>query len=71
MLIQSPRHAQDLGISIVHQELNLFQNLSIAENLFGGKMPAKGWLGFEDRKKAQETASEYLKKFEISIDPKI
>ncbi|MCX6078241.1 MAG: sugar ABC transporter ATP-binding protein [Chloroflexi bacterium] len=70
VLIQSPRHAQGLGISIVHQELNLFQNLSIAENLFGGKMPASGWLGFEDRKKAQETANEYLQKFELSIDPK-
>jgi ribose transport system ATP-binding protein len=71
VLIQNPRHAQGMGISIVHQELNLFQNLSITENLFGGKMPASGWLGFEDRKKAQETASEYLQKFELSIDPKI
>ena len=31
--IMSPRHARDLGIAIVHQELSLFQNLSVAEKI--------------------------------------
>ncbi|MFM8319931.1 MAG: sugar ABC transporter ATP-binding protein [Chloroflexota bacterium] len=67
--VRSPRAAQELGISIVHQELNLFQNLSIAENLFGGRMPRRGPLGFEDRAAAKALAAEYLHKFELPLDP--
>ena len=37
--ITSPRHAQDLGISMIHQELNLVQTLSVAENIFLGREP--------------------------------
>src|SRR5689334_18900504 len=35
--IDSPRTAMSLGIGIIHQELSLFPNLSIAENLFAGR----------------------------------
>jgi len=35
--IDSPRTAMALGIGIIHQELSLFPNLSIAENLFAGR----------------------------------
>ena len=69
--VSSPRHAQDLGIVIVHQELNLFQNLTITENIFGGNMPSKGWFGFEDRKKAREKAQKFLNKFDFRIHPDI
>ena len=68
--IKDPRHAQEVGINIVHQELNLFQNLSVAENLFGGNMPSKGWLGFEDTKQAFQTTIEFLKQFDAPIDPR-
>jgi ribose transport system ATP-binding protein len=37
--LRSVRHAMDLGISLIHQELNLAANLSIAENIFLGKQP--------------------------------
>ena len=67
--IRDPRHAQELGIAIVYQELNLFQNLTVAENLFGGRMPSGGLLGFEDRQNAYRTAIEYLEKFELPVDP--
>jgi ribose transport system ATP-binding protein len=68
--IRDPRHAQDLGIAVVHQELNLFPNLSVAENLFSGKMPSHGVLGFEDRQSAWRTTLEYLQKFDLPIDPR-
>ena len=37
--IGSPRHARDLGIRVVYQELNLVPHLSVAENIFLGELP--------------------------------
>ncbi|GAA2659708.1 sugar ABC transporter ATP-binding protein [Paractinoplanes durhamensis] len=37
VVLGSPRAAQALGIGIIHQELSLFPNLSIAENMFAGR----------------------------------
>jgi ribose transport system ATP-binding protein len=36
-IIRGPRSAQELGIGFIHQELNLCDNLTIAENIFIGK----------------------------------
>ena len=38
----NPRAARTAGIAFVHQELNLFPNLSIAENLFLTDLPTAG-----------------------------
>ena len=35
--ILSPRHAQELGISVIYQEFNLIPYLSVAENIFLGR----------------------------------
>ncbi len=40
--IHGPRSAQDLGICIIHQELNLMPDLTIAENIFIGREPRLG-----------------------------
>ena len=40
----SPREAQNNGISIVHQEADLFPALSVAENVFANNLPTKGFL---------------------------
>ena len=40
----SPLHAQDLGISAVHQESHLLPNLTVAENICAGRYPRHGWL---------------------------
>jgi ribose transport system ATP-binding protein len=37
--IASPRAAQALGIGIIHQELNLMNHLSAAQNIFIGREP--------------------------------
>lgn len=43
--IRSPRDADHLGIALIHQELNLADNLDIASNLFLGREPQTlGWL---------------------------
>ena len=38
---RGPKDSQDQGISIIHQELNLIQELSIAENIFLGREPTR------------------------------
>lgn len=67
--IDSPRHAQSIGISTVHQELNLFQNMSVSENIFSGNMPAVSLMRFENRKKAQEFSRDILERFELFVEP--
>ncbi|MCX6039616.1 MAG: ATP-binding cassette domain-containing protein, partial [Caldilinea sp.] len=39
LVIHSPHQAQELGISIIYQELNLMPNLSVMENIFIGREP--------------------------------
>ncbi|MGI8911736.1 MAG: sugar ABC transporter ATP-binding protein [Rubrobacteraceae bacterium] len=44
----SPRDAEEAGIAMIPQELDLFPELSVAENLFvGRKRPRKGWGGLD------------------------
>ncbi len=40
--VSTPRKALECGISVIYQELNYLKDLSIAENLFLGRLPAKG-----------------------------
>lgn len=42
--IHDARAAQQLGISIIHQELNLMMDLTVAENIFIGRKSMKGCL---------------------------
>src|SRR4051812_34178586 len=46
--IRNPRHAQQLGIAIIYQELNLIPHLSIAENILLGREPGR-WPGMIDQ----------------------
>ncbi len=42
VVIPTPRRARELGIAIIHQELNQVGSLSVAENLFMGNEPRRG-----------------------------
>ncbi len=43
--INGPRHAHELGISIIHQEMHLLPHLTVAQNIFIGREPRTGpWL---------------------------
>lgn len=42
--IPNPHTAQTMGISMVHQELNLMSHLTAAQNIFIGREPIKGFL---------------------------
>jgi len=57
--------AQAAGITIIHQELNLVPHLSVAENIFLGREPKKGW--FVDRKKMERDAQVFLDRLKVNI----
>ncbi len=61
------REAQDAGIVIVHQELNMLGHLTVAQNIFIGREPKKG-LGIDD-KKMNEEAAKLFGRLHIDIDP--
>ena len=65
--IQSCRHATSLGISLIHQELNLSDNLSIGANIFLGREPVR--MGVIDRARIKSEAYEVLKKVGLDVDP--
>ncbi len=62
------REAQDAGIVIVHQELNMLGHLTVAQNIFIGREFKKG-IRIDD-KKMNEEASKLFKRMNIDIDPK-
>ncbi|WP_422480178.1 sugar ABC transporter ATP-binding protein [Pleomorphochaeta sp. DL1XJH-081] len=62
----SPLHAEEMGISTVYQEVNLLNNLSVAENLAIGRRK-KGKKGI-DWKEMNRRAEEILSTFDIHID---
>ncbi len=67
--LQDPRHALDLGIGMVYQELSLVPSLSVAENIVLGSYPLDGKTGLLDWDKVQDTASQILDKLGVKIDP--
>lgn len=67
--IHDIKHGQNLGISIVHQELNLCQNLSVSANLFIGR-ESSGPLGYIKEKEMYQKTKAALDTLEIyDIDP--
>ena len=38
----TPKQAQEAGVAIIHQELNMCKHLSVAENMFLGREKTKG-----------------------------
>lgn len=68
--ISSPRAAQDLGISIVHQELNLMSHLTVAQNIFIGREPRKGLPFVLDEKKINEKTQQLFETLHLKLDPR-
>lgn len=65
----SPKKAQELGISIVHQELSLCSEVSVAENIYMGRVPVKkrGMVNFKQMRKDAENV---LEKLNLNLDVK-
>jgi erythritol transport system ATP-binding protein len=67
---ESPRAAAAAGIAIIHQELSLFPNLTVAENVFAGREPRR--LGVvTDRARAERETRAVLERLEQKVDPRV
>lgn len=65
---KNTREAQDAGVVIVHQELNMLGHLTVAQNLFIGREFKKG-IKIDD-KKMNEEAKKLFDRLHVDIDPK-
>jgi len=67
--IQGPRMAQHLGISIIHQELNLMPHLTVAQNIFIGREPRSKIPFALDDKAANQQTERVLDMLNLQMDP--
>ncbi|WP_433185763.1 sugar ABC transporter ATP-binding protein [Actinoallomurus sp. CA-150999] len=67
--IHSPKDAQRHGIGMIHQELNLVPELSIADNIFLGREPRTPW-GTRDRKALHARTAELLEGLGLRLSPR-
>ncbi|MDD4112240.1 MAG: sugar ABC transporter ATP-binding protein [Herbinix sp.] len=65
--INRPSEAQDQGIAIIHQELNLIPNLTVAQNIFLGKEKTRGII--IDDKNLNSEAELLAMKLGVKINP--
>lgn len=63
----TPKKAQELGVAIIHQELNMCSHLSVAENIFLGR--EKSHSGILSNREMNQEAKAILGRLNIDIDP--
>ncbi len=66
-IFRSMRDAEHAGVAIIHQELALFPEMTVAENLFLGVLPQR--FGRVDWEQLQSQARGLLKELNIDLDP--
>ncbi len=66
----SPRQAIDLGISVIYQELENMKQLSVAENIFLGRLPPHRLRGFIDFKALLRKSQEVLAGLDLDLNPR-
>jgi ribose transport system ATP-binding protein len=66
---ESPRHAESLGISIIHQEFNLMPDLTVAQNIYIGREPRTGRFFTRDRA-LNRAAGQLLDRLGLALDPR-
>ncbi len=67
VVIDSCKKATDLGISLIHQELNLSDNLSVGANIFLGREPRR--LGMINNRIINEKSAAVLEKIGLNVSP--
>ncbi|HVO18937.1 MAG TPA: sugar ABC transporter ATP-binding protein [Anaeromyxobacter sp.] len=68
--ITSPRSAQDLGVCMIHQELNLMGHLTVAQNIFIGREPRRRLSFVLDDREINRKAQELLDLLNLDLDPR-
>lgn len=69
VLFNGPSDAQEHGIAIIHQELNLIPYLSVQESIFLGREPLNRF-GLIDYRRMQSEAQALLRNLRLDVDPK-
>jgi ribose transport system ATP-binding protein len=70
VMLDSPREAQELGISTIYQEFNLVPQLSAAENIYLGREPMRV-AGVIDRRALVACARTLLEGLRTTVDPDV
>lgn len=65
----NPLSAQSAGITIIHQEFNLFPELTVEENIFIGREFCKNNRWRLDEKQQRQAAIDILQKLNLNISP--
>ena len=68
--VHSPRAAQQLGICIIHQELNLMPHLTVAQNVFIGRESRRSSKFLLDEKSINDKTRVLLDMLHLKIDPR-
>jgi len=68
LTVIDPLYANSIGITMVHQELTIFEDLNVAENIFPNNI-FKTRLGLIDKAKLLEQSRRQLSLFHLDIDP--
>ncbi|UOM35342.1 sugar ABC transporter ATP-binding protein [Acuticoccus sp. I52.16.1] len=67
--IDSPKAAQAAGLSIIHQELSLMNDLTVAQNIFIGREPRRRF-GRLDEPALNRAANEIFRRLNLHLDPR-
>ena len=67
VIIDSPKKAEEFGISIIHQEFNLVPELSVMQNIFLGHEPRSKIPLFLDNIASREKAQELLDRVGLDV----
>ena len=62
------KESQDAGIGIIHQELNMMNHLTVAQNIYIGREPMINGIYIDD-KKMEEDAKKLFDRIGVNIDP--
>ena len=67
---RNPKDAERRGIALIHQELSLFLNLTVEENICIDDFPKRGIFRAIDRKRVREIAIEALEELDRELNPR-
>ena len=64
-----PKHALESGIGIIHQELNMMDHLTVAQNVYIGRESTRMGSFFLDEKNQNRRAADLFRRLNMNIDP--
>lgn len=66
---RDPKHALEMGIGIIHQELNMMDHLTVAQNIFIGRESTRLNGILLDQREQNRRTEELFKRLKMNIDP--